>query len=83
MQIHSGVKTEFESLKELLKVLSPYITTRALARICGISESQMLQYASGTRHITPKKIELINNKLTTFANTLSKFRISYKFDKSD
>jgi DNA helicase HerA-like ATPase len=83
MQINRDVKTEFESLKELLEVLSPYITTRALARICEISESQMLQYASGTRHITQKKIELINKKLNSFANLLSQFRISDKFNNLD
>ena len=46
------MKHEFDTLDDMLKEISPYITARALARICGINESQMLQYKSGQNKST-------------------------------
>ena len=34
---------EFEDVRELLNALSPYISARALARIVGMSESQIAE----------------------------------------
>lgn len=68
-------KKEFNSFKELTDALSPYISVRALARICGVSESTMLQYSSGKRDINRQTIELINQKLSTFAEELKKFKL--------
>ena len=45
---------EFEDVMELLNALSPYISARALARIVGMSESQMLQYKAGIKKISPQ-----------------------------
>ena len=45
---------EFEDVRELLNALSPYISARALARIVGMSESQMLQYKAGIKKISPQ-----------------------------
>lgn len=64
-------KHEFDTVAELLKALSPYISARALARICDMGESQMLQYKAGIKQISPKNIARINEKLRTFAAELS------------
>lgn len=64
-------KHEFDTIGELLEALSPYISARALARICDMSESQMLQYKSGIKKISAPTIARINEKLRTFAAELS------------
>lgn len=66
---------QFNTLEDLLKALSPYISARALARICDMSESQMLQYKAGIKKISPKNIVRINEKLRTFAAELSEFTL--------
>ena len=62
---------EFDTVAELLEALAPYISARALARICGMSESQMLQYKAGFKQISPRNIARINEKLRNFAAELS------------
>ena len=66
---------EFRNICELLEALSPYISARALARICGMSESQMLQYKGGFKKISPKNIARINKNLHNFAIELSEFTL--------
>ena len=66
---------EFEDVRELLNELSPYISARALARIVGMSESQMLQYKAGIKKISPQNIARINEKLRTFASELQEFTL--------
>lgn len=66
---------EFEDVRELLNTLSPYISARALARIVGMSESQMLQYKAGIKKISPQNIARINEKLRTFASELQEFTL--------
>lgn len=66
---------EFEDVRELLNTLSPYISARALARIVGMSESQMLQYKAGIKKISPQNIARINDKLRTFASELQEFTL--------
>ncbi len=66
---------DFETIGELLEVLSPYISARALARIVGMSESQMLQYKAGIKKISPQNIARINEKLRTFAAELQGFTL--------
>ena len=68
-------KREFDDIGELLSTLSPYISARALARICDMSESQMLQYKAGIKKISPRNIARINEKLHTFAAELSEFTL--------
>ena len=68
-------KHEFNTVSDLLEALSPYISARALARICDMSESQMLQYKGGFKKISPKNIARINEKLRTFAVELSEFTL--------
>lgn len=68
-------RKQFENISELLEALSPYISARALARICGMSESQMLQYKAGIKKISPQNITRINEKLRTFAAELSEFTL--------
>ena len=68
-------KREFNTVAELLETLSPYISARALARICDMSESQMLQYKAGIKKISPKNISRINKKMRTFAAELSEFTL--------
>lgn len=68
-------KKEFDNIGDLLNTLSPYISARALARICGMSESQMLQYKGGFKKISPKNIARINEKLRNFAAELSEFTL--------
>ena len=68
-------KRDFDNIEELLNTLSPYISARALARICDMSESQMLQYKGGFKKISPRNIARINEKLRTFAADLSKFTL--------
>lgn len=68
-------KHQFNNIGELLDALSPYISARALARICDMSESQMLQYKAGIKKISPKNIARINEKLRTFAAELSEFTL--------
>lgn len=66
---------EFEDVRELLNALSPYISARALARIVGMSESQMLQYKAGIKKISPQNIARINEKLRTFAKEISGYTL--------
>ena len=68
-------RNEFQNVAELLEALSPYISARALARICDMSESQMLQYKAGIKKISPKNIARINEKLRTFAAKLSGYTL--------
>lgn len=65
----------YNNLEELLDALSPYISARALARICDINEGQMLQYKSGVRRIGCKNIAKINEKLNNFAIELQKVKL--------
>ena len=69
------MKHEFDTLDDMLKEISPYITARALARICGINESQMLQYKSGHQKISPRNIAIINERLSTFADELKQLKL--------
>ncbi|RRD02642.1 hypothetical protein [Prevotella sp. OH937_COT-195] len=66
-------KRQFNTIGELLEALSPYISARALARIVGMNESQMLQYKAGIKKISPANIACINEKLRTFAVKLQEF----------
>ena len=66
---------EFEDVRKLLNALSAYISARALARIVGMSESQMLQYKAGIKKISPQNIARINEKLRTFASELQEFTL--------
>ena len=68
-------KHQLNNIGELLEALSPYISARALARICDMSESQMLQYKADMKKISPKNIARINEKLRTFAAELSEFTL--------
>ena len=67
---------EFDTVAELLEALAPYISARALARICDMSESQMLQYKAGIKKISPKNIARINENLRTFANEISGYTLT-------
>jgi len=67
--------SQFHSLEDMLDALSPYISARALARICEINEGQMLQYKSGVRKIGNKNIAKINEKLSNFATELQKVKL--------
>lgn len=67
---------QFNTISELLEALSPYISARALARIVGMSESQMLQYKAGIKKISPQNIARINEKLRTFAEEISGYTLS-------
>jgi hypothetical protein len=62
---------EYQTVAELLEALAPYISARALARICDMSESQMLQYKAGLKQISPRTVARINEKLRNFAAELS------------
>ncbi len=66
---------QFDTLDELLKAISPYISARALARIVGMSESQMLQYKAGVKKISPQNIDRINEKLRAFAEEISGYTL--------
>lgn len=66
---------EFNTLSDLIEALSPYISARALARICEINEGQMLQYKSGVKKIGNKNIAKINEKLSNFATELQKVKL--------
>lgn len=66
---------EFDTMSDLLEALSPYISARALARICEINEGQMLQYKSGVKKIGSKNIAKINEKLCNFAIELQKVKL--------
>lgn len=69
------INHQYHTIGELLDALSPYISARALARICNMSESQMLQYKGDFKKISPKNIARINEKLRTFALELSEFTL--------
>jgi hypothetical protein len=68
-------KHEFDTVAELLDALAPYISARALARIVGMSESQMLQYKGGFKQISPRNVARINEKLRTFADEISGYSL--------
>lgn len=65
-------RKQFDSINELLETLSPYISARAKARICDMSESQMLQYKGGFKKLV-RDIVRINEKLHIFADELREF----------
>ncbi len=67
---------DFNTVGELLEALSPYISARALARICDMSESQMLQYKAGIKKISPKNVARINEKLRSFADEISGYTLT-------
>ena len=67
---------KFYNLEEMLKALSPFISTRSLARICDINEGQMLQYKAGVRNPSAKTIAKINEKLDGFAIELQKVKVT-------
>lgn len=71
-----GTTHNFNTVSELLEALSPNISARALARICGMSESQMLQYKAGFKKISPQNIARINEKLRTFADEISGYTLT-------
>ena len=66
---------QYNTIAEMLEALSPYISARALAHICDMSESQMLQYKGGFKQISPKNIARVNEKLHSFAEKLSEFTL--------
>lgn len=66
---------DYNSISELLDALSPYISARALARICDMSESQMLQYKGGFKQPGPKVITRINDALHSFGKELLQYRL--------
>lgn len=68
--IYMEATKQFNTLGELQEALSPYISARAMARIVGMSESQMLQYKAGIKKISPQNIARINEKLCKFATEL-------------
>lgn len=68
-------RREFSTVGELLEALAPYMSARALARICGMNEGQMLQYKAGIKKISPRNIARINEKLHTFAAELQEFTL--------
>lgn len=68
-------KKNFDTVGELLDALSPNISARALARIVGMSESQMLQYKAGIKRISPQNIARINEKLRIFAEEISGYTL--------
>ena len=61
-------KHEFKTVSDLLDALSPYISARALARICDMSESQMLQYKLFIPGILPHYIPEGYEMVTTVAD---------------
>ena len=69
-------KHEFDTVTELLDALVPYISARALARICDMSESQMLQYKGGFKQISPRNVARINEKLRSFADEISGYTLT-------
>ena len=66
---------QFYNLEDMLKALSPFISTRPLARICDINEGQMLQYKAGVRKPSAKTIAKINEKLSGFAIERQKMKL--------
>ena len=69
------MKKEFKNLKELVDVLSPYLSTSSLGRICGINEGQMRQYISGIRNPSQQTIDKINEGLYRFGEKLKYMKI--------
>lgn len=65
----------YNDLKAMTDALNPYISRRALARICGINESLFLQYVSNKKPISAQTINKINEELLQFAEELSKCKI--------
>jgi len=64
------------TLNELLEWLAQYgLKPNDLARICGINDSQMRQYALGIKTPRPKTIEKINKGLKEFENKIRSFII--------
>jgi transcriptional regulator with XRE-family HTH domain len=69
------MKQNCKSLGELLNEISPYINQSALARITGINQGQMRQYASGVRNPSQQTIDKIVENLNKFGLELSKIKI--------
>jgi hypothetical protein len=65
------MKKEHNNLNELVETLSPYISVSALARICGINESQMRQYILEIKNPSPNTLRKINTGLRKFGDDLT------------
>lgn len=68
---HNFMKREHNNLNELVETLSPYISASALARICGVNESQMRQYVLGIKNPGPNTLRKINMALRKFGEDLT------------
>jgi len=67
------------TLNELLEWLAQYgLKPNDLARICGINDSQMRQYALGIKTPRPKTIEKINKGIQKFAYDFGHFVTTYR-----
>lgn len=69
------MKQTYLSLNELMQELSPYINQSALARVTGINQGQMRQYASGVRNPSQHTINRINEGLEKFGEELKQMKI--------
>ena len=69
------MKKSYHTLGELLYDLSPFINQSALARMTGINQGQMRQYASGVRNPSKQTIDKIVNNLNEFGETLANIKM--------
>ena len=68
------------TLNELFEWIAQYdLKPNDLARICGINDSQMRQYALGIETPRPKTIEKINKGIKGFTDELTSFSVKSKF----
>lgn len=76
MELQDKSNTNFKDLKSMTDALHPYISIRALARIVGMNENLLVQYSSGKKTISQPTIDIINKRLSIFADELKKFKIT-------
>lgn len=60
----------FKDIPSLIEAYDDFINQSSLARIAGINEGQMRQYASGIKHPTKRTLERIETGIKRYANEL-------------
>ena len=67
----------FKDIPSMVEAYSGFLNQSSLARIVGINEGQMRQYASGVKHPTKRTLERIETGVKQYARELQKVAFDY------
>ncbi|MDR2086829.1 MAG: type II toxin-antitoxin system HicB family antitoxin [Dysgonamonadaceae bacterium] len=68
---------KFKDIPTLVEAYNGFINQSSLARIVGINEGQMRQYASGVKHPTKKTLKRIEDGVKQYAGELQSVAFDY------